>query len=113
MPNYISSVAAATAVLDADLFVGEVWARSPSRRALNGVGMRGSAAAGDTGIDLFIDEVRVGNFFNNNTGFPNVDDLLPLESLFIPAGAQLRAIVNDAALSNPINTMVSIEELGR
>jgi len=113
VPNYISSVPAATAVLDADLFTGEVWARSPARRALNGVGCRGSAAAGDTEIQIFIDEVRVGNFFNNATGFPNVDDLLPLESLFIPAGAQLRAVVIDAALTNPINTMVSIEELGR
>lgn len=110
MPNFIASVAASTAVLDADLFTGEVWSRSPRNRVISGYGMRGSAAAGDTEVELFVDEVRIGNFFNNNTGFPNNDDLLPLERLGVPAGAQLRAIVRDAASTNPINAMISIQD---
>jgi len=112
VPNFLASVAASTAVLDADLFSDEVWARSPMNRALDGIACKGSAAAGDTEIEVYIDEVRVGSFFNNNTGFPNVDDLLPLERLGIPAGAQLRAIVRDAAATNPINVMVAIEDVG-
>jgi hypothetical protein len=111
MPNFTTSVAAATAVLGADLFSGEVWARSPMNRALDGVALKGSAAAGDTQVEIYIDEVRVGDFFNNSTGFPNMDDLVPLERLGIPAGAQLRAIVRDAAASNPINIMVAIEDV--
>jgi len=111
MPNYLASVAASVAVVGADLFDGQVWARSPMNRALDGVACKGSAAAGDTQIEVYIDEVRVGDFFNNNTGFPNVDDLLPLERLGIPAGAQLRAIVRDAASSNPINVMVALEDV--
>jgi hypothetical protein len=111
MPNWITSVPAATAIIDADLLDGVTWARSPNDRALSGVGLRGSAAAGDTEVEIYIDEVRVGTFFNNNTGFPNNDDLLPLDRLFVPASAQLRAIVRDAATTNPINTMIAIGDV--
>jgi len=109
MPNYTVSVAAAVAVVGADLFVGEVWARAPFNRVLTGLGLRGSAAAGDTEVEYFIDEVRVTQQFNNNTGFPNIDDLIPVDALGVPAGAQLRAVVRDAAATNPINAMISVE----
>lgn len=108
MPNYTVSVAAATAVLGYDLATGTVWARRPQNRALNGIALRGSAAAGDTRIEVYIDEVRIGEFYNNNTGFANVEDLLPLEALFIPGSAQLQALVRDAPATNPINLMLSI-----
>ena len=111
MPNFMNIVPAATAVLNYDIFSGEVWARTPNNRALTGSGIRGSAAAGDTEIELYIDEVRVGNFINVNTGVPNNDDLAPLESLFVPAGAQLRGIVRDAATTNPLHTMVALENV--
>ncbi len=111
MPNYTASVPAATAVVGYDVFTGQVWQRSPMNRALDGVACKGSAAAGDTEIEIYIDEVRVGSFFNNATGFANVDDLLPLERLGIPAGAQLRGIVRDAPATNPLNVMVAIEDV--
>lgn len=111
MPNYVVSIPAATAVVGADLLSGVVFARSPEDRTLEGIALKGSAAAGDTVVDIYIDETRVGTFANNATGFPNNDDLLPLESLFIPAGAQVRAIVTDAATTNPINLMISVEEI--
>jgi len=111
MPNYTASVPAATAVIGADLFVGEVWARAPFNRILRGLALRGSAAAGDTEVEYFIDEVRVTQQFNNATGFPNIDDLIPVDNLGVPAGAQLRGIVRDAATTNPINSMVSIEQV--
>ena len=112
MPSFTASVAAATAVIGADLFTGEVWSRSPANRTLNGLGTKGSAAAGDTEFEVYIDEVRVGQFFNISTGFPNNDDIVPLETLFVPAGAQLRAIVRDAASTNPINVTVELENIG-
>jgi len=111
MPNWQASIAAAVAVLDADLFVGQVWARTPQNRVLSGIACNGSAAVGDTEIEVFIDEVRVGNFFNNKLGFPNVDDLLPVENLFVPGSAQLRATVRDAATTNPVNVMVALEDV--
>lgn len=109
MPSYTVSIAASVAVVGADLFTGEVWARSPVDRILTSHGLRGSAAAGDTEVELMIDEVRVGDFFNTTTGFPNMDDLIPLDNLFVPAGAQLRALVRDAATTNPINAIVGLE----
>ena len=111
MPSFTASIAASVAVVGADLFADQVWARSPGNRTLNGIGTRGSAAAGDTEFEVYIDEVRVGQFFNISTGFPNNDDIVGLESLGVPAGAQLRAIVRDAASSNPINVTVELENV--
>jgi hypothetical protein len=111
MGMWIASVAAATAAVGADLFSAETWARSPRNRVLNGLALKGSAAAGDTEVELFIDEVRVGNFFNTNTGFPNIDDLFALDRLGVPAGAQLRCLVRDAATTNPIHAAPSLEDI--
>lgn len=111
MGNYQSSVPAATAVVGADLFAGEVWARSEVDRTLNGYGLLGSAAAGDTEVELFIGEVRVSNYFNVTTGFPTLDHMFPLEDLMVPSGAQLRCIVRDAAATNPANSLIGIEDL--
>jgi len=111
VPNYITSVPAAVAVLDADLFDSQRWARSPVGRALDGIAVCGSAVVGDTEVEIYIDEVRVGNFFNNALLFPDNDQLMPLEQLGIPAGAQLSCIVRDAAATSPINVMVAIEDV--
>ena len=112
MPNYTVSIAAATAVLNADLLAGERYKRTPQSRTLEGLALTGSAAIGDCEVEIFIDEIRVGSFFNNALNFPNNDHLLPLESLFIPGGAELQAIVIDAAATNPINMMLAIEDVG-
>jgi hypothetical protein len=111
MPNFLATVAAATAVVGYDIFTGQVWARSPEDRVLTGIGIKGSAAALDTEVEVFIDEVRVGNFYTSGAGVPNNDDLLDIEDLGVPAGAQLRCIVRDAPATNPINVMCSLEEL--
>lgn len=110
MPSFTASVAAATAVIGADLFVGTTFARSPRNRTVDAIAMAGSAVIGDTEIDLLIDEQRIGNFFNTRLGFPNFDDAIDLRAAFIPAGAQLRAIVRDAATTNPINVRVDLTE---
>ena len=110
MPSYTASVTAAVAVLGADVFSGQVWARSPVDRILTGIGMAGSAAIGDSEVEAYIDEVRVGQFFNTALAFPNQDEIQDLEDLFVPAGAQLRAIVRDAATTNPLNITVVLED---
>lgn len=111
MPNYLASVAAATAIVGYDIFKDQVWARAPVDRVLTGIGIKGSAAALDTEVEVYVDEVRVGNFFNGSTGVPNNDDLMDIEDLGVPAGAQLRCIVKDAPVTNPINVMAALEEI--
>lgn len=111
MPNFTVSVAAAVAILNADLLTGERYKRTPQGRTLEGLALTGSAAIGDAEVEIFIDEVRVGSFFNNALAFPNNDHLLPLESLFVPGGAELQAIVIDAATTNPLNLMLAMEDV--
>jgi len=59
-----------------------------------------------------IDEIRIGNYFNTTGGVvqPKFDDRIPLENLQVPAGAQLRFVVRDAAATNPINVQVVVED---
>ena len=110
MPSYVAAVAAATAIVGYDLFTGEVWARSPVDRILTGTGVTGSAVIGDTELELFIDEVRVGSFFNNRLLVPTQDEVVELEDLFIPAGAELRSIVRDAPATSIIYHPVVVED---
>jgi len=110
MPSYTASVAAATAVVGANLFTGEVWARSPQDRILVGFGLAGSAVIGDTEVELFIDEVRVGQFFNTSLLWANQDEIQDLEDLFVPGAAELRCIVRDAAATSPINATAVLED---
>ena len=112
MPNFTADNTAAIAVVGADLFSGEVWARTPQDRVLTGLAYTGSAVIGDTEIEVYIDEVRVGSFFNSALLTPQVDrDLQPLESLGVPGGAQLRANVIDAAATSIVYTMVALEDV--
>jgi hypothetical protein len=113
MPSYTISNTAAVAIVGADLFGNEVWSRSPRNRVATSFAMVGSTNAGDTGVDLFIDETRIGTFMNTQGGanlVPQFDDFQSLEALFIPAGAQLRCVVNDAAASNPVITTIRVED---
>jgi len=112
MPNFTADVTAAVAIVGADLFNGEVWARTPQDRVLNGIAYTGSAVIGDSEIEVYIDEVRVGSFFSSALLSPQVDrDIMPLESLGVPGGAQLRANVVDAAATSIVYAMVSLEDV--
>lgn len=115
MATYQVRVAAATAVLGADLFTGQIWARTPQDRTLNEFGMVGSAVIGDSEVDLMIGEIRIGNFFNSTTGVigPRLDDMIKLGNLFIPGGALLRCIVRDAATTNPLAGAIVLMDMMR
>lgn len=111
MPIYTAANTAAVAIVGADLFSGQVYARSPQDRVLTGIAFTGSAVIGDAEIDLFIDEIRIGSFFNTALLTPQVDrDVQTLESLGVPAGAQLRAIVVDAVATSIAYVTVLLED---
>lgn len=104
------SVAAATAVVGYDLATGTNWQRSAKDRALNGFALAGSAAAGDTKVDLLIDTVKVGEFYNTVLAMPTGDHLYPL-GVYVPAGCDIHIYVTDAPATNPINGMLAFEDL--
>lgn len=106
-----NSVAAATAILGYDLARDQLWKTSSRNRALTGFGMRGSGAAADTKISIYVDSVKVGEAYNDTTGFPNMDSLIPLDDNFVPAGANISIIVDDAPVTNPINIMLTWDDL--
>jgi len=105
------SIAAATAVLGYDLFQNTIFQQQGKNRALTGVALKGSTAAADTKVDLFIDTVKLGEFYNTGTAFPNMDDVIPLDGNFVPAGTQLHMYVTDAPATNPINAIVTWKDV--
>lgn len=104
------STAAATAVLGYDLAANQIWAVSGSPRALTGFAITGSAAAGDTKVDVFIDQVKILEAYNVTTGFPTKDHFYGLDNL-CPAGSKISVVVTDAPATNPINIVVTWDDL--
>lgn len=105
-----ASVAAATAVVGYDLAQATVWQSARTPRALVGFALKGSAAAGDTKVDILVDTFKIGEKFNTGTGFPNNDDVLPMRAL-IPPNALLHILVTDAPATNPINVLCQFVDL--
>lgn len=105
---YQVSIAAATAVVGYDLFQNTFWKTSGRRRLIRGLACRGSAAAGDTQIDIMVGEVTVSTLYNTTTGFPNMDDVFPAGNIPLPAGTPVSAIVRDAPATNPINVLIDL-----
>lgn len=98
----ITSTLAATAILGYDLLQGTIHQISAVNRVLQGLMLTGSAAIGDTKIDVYIDTVKVAELWNTKLSVGNNDDIVPLDNLFVPAGAAMHAIVTDAPATNPI-----------
>ena len=113
MATYEVSVPAATAVVGFDLLTDLPYVRvSGGNRILRRAAVAGSAAAGDSRVDLSVGGVPVGRLFNVGTGFPNSDrDMRSMGDAFIPAGEALAALVGDAPATNPLNLLVEVEEL--
>lgn len=111
MPSFDKSNTAAVAIVDADLFANEVWARAPYDRVVTGFAYTGSAVVGDTEVQLFADEVRIGGFFNSKLLTPDMDDLIPQDDLEVPSGSLLRCIVRDAAATSLVYTRITVEDI--
>jgi lipid-binding SYLF domain-containing protein len=105
-----ASVAAATAVVGYDLARDTVWQQSTKARAVAGLALKGSAAALDTEVDIYVDNVRVGNLFNSGTGAPNRDDLFR-SGAYVPAGSEVHLLIKDAPATNPINVLVEFVDM--
>jgi len=107
-PIYQPSVVAATAVVGYDLFQNTFWKTSGRRRVIRGLACKGSAAAGDTQVDILVGETTYSQLFNTSTGFPNMDDVFPAGNIPVPPGSPISAIVRDAPATNPINMLIDL-----
>ncbi len=95
-------VGAAAVAVNTDLLKDNEFQKVPYPRLMTARMITGSAVAGDSTIDLFVGETRIGSLVNTSTGegAANVD-LYPQTAL-IPANVSLRAIVKVSPTTNPI-----------
>lgn len=110
MAIFQASVAAATAIVGYDLIRDEPWNVADVDRVITGMALLGSAAAGDTIADAMVGTQRIARLYNRTTGFPNMDDMVPLDA-FVPRGAKISVPVVDAPATSPINVYLMIEDL--
>lgn len=109
MPLTILSVAAATAVLGHDLLTNRPdIANSASRRTLRSIALTGSAAAGDTVVDIKVGNRTVATLYNTSTGFPTADASQFATAYLVPPGAPVSVIVTDAPVTNAINLLIDV-----
>lgn len=107
MANLRVSVAAATATIDYDIMQDQRLQSVAYQRILHTLKLTGSAAAGDTLLDLFVGEDYLGRFANTATGEGNKDDEQSLPNVIVYPGEQIHAIVIDAPTTNPIIANIS------
>ena len=111
MGFFVTSTAAATAVVGYDCLLNSQVSNSSQNRVLRGVAFTGSAAAGDAAIDVYIDSVRIATIYNSKLLTPNTDDIQPVDDLIVPAGAIIHAYVIDAPATNPVFVRLSLSQI--
>lgn len=103
------SVAAATAVLGYNLLQNSPHRQSTRPRRLRAIALAGSAAAGDSEVQILINTTEVARKFNSATGFPTRDHLVAV-NVRVPAGSEVAAIVVDAPATNPLNLLLEFDD---
>lgn len=105
---YTVQRAVADAAVGTDIISNETWRISSEQRVLTRIGLTGSASAGDTKIELFAGNLRIGEFYNSATGAPqSLRDMFAV-NVIIPPGLPLVANVATAPGTNPIFLAVEI-----
>lgn len=81
-------------------------------RAIKKIGVAGSAAAGDTSVDLFVETTFIGTYFNTSAGVVE-----PLEAkdfktvdIGVAPGENINVILNTAPTSNALKVTLILED---
>jgi len=108
MASIETSVAAASATVDTDLYNGVPGAVISAGMKVHSVALKGSAAAGDTRVRFQAGDRTVAWIYNNGTGAPGRDDLIPCDYTHRGPTVRLYAMVTDAPASNPIFALIVV-----
>lgn len=112
MPSDTIGTAAAAATVGLDLASTRRTAQSPTDRLLIAIAITGSAVIGDTEVEVLIDDVTVGKYFNSALLTPQSDrDWIDLGELGWPAGARLQIVVLDAPATSILYTGYEWEDI--
>ena len=105
---YTVQRSASDATVGTDIISNETWRIASDSRVLSRIGLTGSAAPGDTKVELFAGNLRIGEFYNSAMGAPQaLRDMFDV-NVIIPGGMPLVANVSDAPATNPIYLVVEI-----
>ncbi|MEK7767593.1 MAG: hypothetical protein AAB368_15290 [bacterium] len=104
------SIAASVAILAYDMMSSRVdIAIRGIARLIKGISLTGSAAAGDSAVEIFIAGQKQGTFYNSATGFPTADAaLFKVGPWLVPPSEPIRVPVVDAPATNPLNLQLDI-----
>lgn len=104
------SSSAANATVGTNLLTDSIHSVASRPRTLRGAALGGSAAAGDTKLELYVGAQSVGELFNSKGGanqVPTGDDLFPVGAP-VPGGTEIRAIVTDAPATNAVYLVLDL-----
>lgn len=107
-------LAAKDAVSQRDMMLNSVFRQSPRNRMIRDALVAGSASSGDAEVTLYIGEKLVARLPNGVSGAsPDIKglDFFPIGAM-VPAGAEIRAIITDAAATNPLAIVMNIDDVG-
>lgn len=105
----VVSVAAATAAVGYDLLTNRPDISSAGvARVLRALALTGSAAAGDSAVDVKVGNRVVSSLFNTALGFPTNDAAKFDTAYNVPSGQAVSVIITDAPATNPINLLIDI-----
>lgn len=106
-------VSVANAGVGTDLLLNSVYRRSDRPRMIRNVIIAGSAAVGDTEVQLMIGTVQVARIPNTISGTNQKISGLDFLNIgaVVPANTEVRVIVTDAPATNPIDLLMNIDDM--
>jgi len=103
------SVLAATAILGVDLLRNRPDVQSAGRpRVIRSLALTGSAAVGDTQVDIKVGDRVIATLYNSSLGFATADADQFKTQYRVNAGSPISAVVTDAPATNPINLQIDV-----
>jgi len=109
--NLYASVAFGTAIVGYDVLIGVPEQRVSYPRTISAIGVTGGSAAGDCGVELWVDGIKRGTYFNTATGAAadKQRDLKDADT-YVPANALIQCKVIDAAPANTITISMEFKK---